>query len=149
MFQIIAVEYQSAVFPNQGKLNYNHVAGTPPGYKGSFFFKNNFYYSLGSMKFGNFNSLNSKVCQFVLNADLKKKCSSALLFLSASVRHQDYLKPGKPFMALSSSLALEGRGPTSAYKLQDWGPEPPWCARCVSIIKFVALLPQSMMQLTH
>lgn len=71
MFQIIAVEYQTAVFPNQGKLNNNHVAGTQLWYKGSFFkFKlNNFYYSLGSMKFGNFKSLNSKVCQFVLNAD--------------------------------------------------------------------------------
>lgn len=38
MFQIIAVEYQTTVFPNQGKLNYNHVAGTPLGYKGFFFF---------------------------------------------------------------------------------------------------------------
>lgn len=74
----------------------------------------NFYYSLGSIKFGNFVY---KVFQFVLKAE--KKSSSALLFVSAPVRLQGYLKLGKPFMALSSSLASEGKGPTSAYKLQD------------------------------
>lgn len=77
----------------------------------------NFYYSLGSIKFGNFDSLNSKVFQFVLKAE--KKSSSALLFVSAPVRLQGYLKLEKPFMALSSLLASEGKGPTSAYKLQD------------------------------
>lgn len=105
-------------------------------------------YSLVSMKIGKFNSLNSQKCKDVQSLSVSykcrfKSCASALLCLSSSARHQGYLKLGKPFMVLSSSLASEGKGPTSAYKLRDWGPGPPWYARCVTTVKFVAVLPQS------
>lgn len=61
------------------------------------------------------------------------------LFFS-SARHQGYPKLGKPSMVTSSSLGLEGKEPTSAYRLQDWGPKPRWSARCETRIKFAAIL---------
>lgn len=46
-----------------------------------------------------------------------------------SARHYGYPKPGKLSMDTSSSLALGGKGPTSASRLHDWGPKPLWSAR--------------------
>lgn len=73
----------------------------------------------------------------------EKLRSSALLFLSSTARRQGYLKLGKPSTVWSSSPASEGRGPTSASKLPDWAPEPPWSARCVTLMRLVAFLPQT------
>lgn len=62
------------------------------------------------------------------------------LFFPLLARHQGFPKQGKPSMVTSSSLALEEKGPTSAYRLPGWEPWLLWSARYESALTFVAML---------
>lgn len=154
MFQTDAAKKQTTEFPHQGKFIYNSVTGKKTGYKCNCLSVYlctglrlaSFCYSLVSEKTGSFNNLNCRQCKDTKAVSLWanwKVRSSALLFLSSAARRRGYLKLGKPSTDWSSSLASGERGPTSASKLPDWVQKPPWCARCGTGTKFVALLLQS------